>query len=117
MAVFIWASGALPVAVTTDATVNIFVNNRTTTVQTGRAILWNMETVPKTEAASSEFAILPNSSLTVILTNTGAAFNLAEVEVRVSDPHMDVTFITAAPPAQLFAPGFFFRDSSETENP
>jgi hypothetical protein len=121
MAVFVWATGAVPVTVSAvTGTITFTVNNRTTTTQIGVAALWNNTLgSPKTFAGAVIPVVLgPNTANVFTLTNTSAlTLTSAEVEIRLPDPHMDAFIQTQPGILFTYLPGSFFRDSDPTGSP
>jgi hypothetical protein len=113
MAVYVWATGSIPANVSVGDSVTVYINNRTTEAQSGRALFWNMSTSPKMAGSNNAtFTVPPNSAIGVLLTNITVPFTGVELEVRLSNPHMNVSL-----PAANYLPGNFFRDSDLIENP
>jgi hypothetical protein len=68
MAVFVWTTGTIGAESKPGNTLPVnVVTNRTTEDQIGRAILWNMDTVPKTAADNFYFIVLANPHMNVVL--------------------------------------------------
>jgi hypothetical protein len=118
MAVYVWETGVVvPFGpIPPGLSFMFIVNNRTTDLQIGRFIFWNMGTTPKTAADTQVFAVFANSETIVTVTNNSSAtIDLAALEIRLPNPHMNVTIPGSIP--DYSNPGAFFRDSSLTENP
>lgn len=129
MAVYIFSTGSIPTAslITAGTTVTISVDNRTSSVQTLRADLWDTSNgkSPKVLLASQPIATIgPNGGVSFNLTTTtaqvpGAGGSTAfEVEIRLSSAHMAANVITAtgvifnALATKLpILPNEFFRDN------
>lgn len=119
MAVFVWETGTVVSNLNPGKDVDIEINNRTRSPQTGRAILWNMATSPKTLVQEIIFTAPPDTSIHASPINiTGVTLDHWAVEVRLPNPHMVVTsYDNPELPDVLAAPGAWFRDSDPNETP
>ena len=119
MAVFIWATGAVPAAVSAAGTLTFSVNNRTASTQTGVAALWNNASGSTKVLAGSvvTFVLGANTANVLTLTNGATTLVTAEVEIRVPDQHMDVFMSSQTNFTNTYLPGSFFRDSDSTGTP
>lgn len=123
MAVYVWATGAIPttVALGAGALITFSVNNRTLAPQFGGAIVYNHATTPKTPVSSLGFTLPANSASVITLGGPLVGLTYFELEVRLPNEHMNVfsndlgTLIGAT--LSTYDPGSWFRDFSATENP
>lgn len=103
MAVFAYSTGSVLKTAATPAEVQVTINNRTTSTQLYRVIVWDTSVGVKTpNSDSNQQTVAGNNTarFSVAVGNaTLTAATLFEVEIRVSDEHM-------APFAELvFTPG------------
>jgi hypothetical protein len=99
MAVNVYSTGSLFATLVAGQTVRINVNNRTTSIQTLRALLWNTSNglSPKLLLAEQPVATIgANGAVNFLLTVPAAPATTAyEIEVRMSDIHMVATISQA----------------------
>jgi hypothetical protein len=123
MAVFVWATGAIPttLGLGAGAIFTFSVNNRQLTPAACGAIIYNHATSPKTPVSSRSFTVPANSASIISLTGPLLGLTYFELEVRLPSQHMDVfsndlgTLVGGT--LSTYAPGSWFRDSNATDNP
>ncbi|WP_127588481.1 hypothetical protein [Paenibacillus koleovorans] len=126
MAVFVFSTGSILKQYNVDAQIHISVNNRTTSKQKGRIIIWDTSSIdgPKVALFEKKFKIEGNHTKVVSYT-IPEYFNVDryEVEIRLSNPHM-APYIQQKYTSQLQGAEFkealyageLFHDSTENEN-
>ncbi len=126
MAVYIFSTGSIPTpsAITAGTTVGVSVDNRTNSVQTLRADLYDTSNgnSPKILLASQPIATIgPNGGVFFQLISAAQApksLNAFEVEIRVSSQHMAANITSASGVISSvlsnvlpILPNEFFRDN------
>jgi hypothetical protein len=127
MAVWVYSTGSIRKLTLTPAVISVTINNRTTSAETYRVILFDTSTGAKTELATSGVVtiganntnVVPFSILATLTTNS------FEVEIRMSKPHMvpwaTLTYVSAIDPTltvtEAVYGGHMFQDTTLVENP